>query len=350
MCKSLSDRGFSVNLVVADGKGEAHSGGVNIIDVGKGSGGRISRMTKVAWSVLKEAVSRKSDLYHIHDPELIPVGIVLKLMKRRVIFDAHEDLPKQILSKPYLSRFSRIVLHAFATIVEVSSLRFFDGLIGATPAIANKLSRFNRNTETINNYPLVDELFYNDNNSVPRRELAYVGGLSEVRGIKELINAMPQTTGVTLKIAGEFNDPKFELSVKQLDGWSKVQHLGQISRSEVKSMLSKSFAGVVNFLPYPNHIEARPNKMFEYMSAGLPTIASNFSLWREIIEGNNCGICVDPLDPTAIAAAIDTLAQDPERARQMGQNGQKAVLEKFNWSSEEKKLLSLYENLLYERS
>ena len=76
--------------------------------------------------------------------------------------------------------------------------------------------------------------------------------------------------------------------------------------------------------------------MFEYMSSGVPVIASNFPLWREIIEGNNCGICVDPLNPTAIATAIDTLAKDPDRARQMGRNGQKAVLEKFNWSAEEK--------------
>lgn len=86
--------------------------------------------------------------------------------------------------------------------------------------------------------------------------------------------------------------------------------------------------------------------MFEYMSAGIAVIASDFPLWREIIEGNDCGLCVNPLDPQAIAAAIDTLAQDPERARKMGQNGQCAMQKHYNWGIEERKLLQLYRTIL----
>lgn len=92
----------------------------------------------------------------------------------------------------------------------------------------------------------------------------------------------------------------------------------------------------------PNYVDAQPNKMFEYMSAGLPVIASNFPLWKEIIEGNQCGICVNPLEPKEIAAAIDWLTQNPEAAEQMGKNGRKAVEEKYNWQNEEEKLINLY--------
>jgi glycosyltransferase involved in cell wall biosynthesis len=96
----------------------------------------------------------------------------------------------------------------------------------------------------------------------------------------------------------------------------------------------------------PNHIDAQPNKMFEYMSAGLPLIASDFPLWREIVEGNDCGVCVDPADPAAIAEAIDRLVENPDLARRMGENGQRAVHERYNWAIEEKKLLALYDTVL----
>ena len=85
--------------------------------------------------------------------------------------------------------------------------------------------------------------------------------------------------------------------------------------------------------------------MFEYMAAGIPVIASDFPLWREIVLGNQCGLCVDPMDPIAIANAIDYLVQHPAAARQMGENGRRAVLEHYNWSVEEAKLLIYYKNL-----
>ena len=104
-------------------------------------------------------------------------------------------------------------------------------------------------------------------------------------------------------------------------------------------------AGLVTFYPLPNHVDAQPNKMFEYMSSGLPVIASNFPLWKKIIEGNKCGLCVDPLDPAAIAKAIDYIVSHPDEARAMGENGKRAVYEKYNWGVESEKLISLYRSL-----
>ena len=110
--------------------------------------------------------------------------------------------------------------------------------------------------------------------------------------------------------------------------------------------MSRSVAGLVTLHPVINYLDALPIKMFEYMAAGIPVIASDFPLWREIVVGNQCGLCVDPMDPAAIARAIDHLAQHPDEACQMGENGRRAVLEKFNWAVEEKKLIQLYEDLL----
>ena len=152
-------------------------------------------------------------------------------------------------------------------------------------------------------------------------------------------------SGVRLQLGGRFSEKTVESEVKKYPGWHNVDELGFVDREGVRKILSHSMAGLVTFLPLPNHIDAQPNKMFEYMSAGLPVIASNFPLWREIIEGNECGLCVDPMSPSEIAEAIDFLVNNPDQAKQMGERGQRTVRERYNWSFEEKKLIELYATL-----
>src|SRR5690606_2331394 len=113
----------------------------------------------------------------------------------------------------------------------------------------------------------------------------------------------------------------------------------------VRSALYDSIAGLVTLHPKINYFDALPIKMFEYMAAGLPVIASDFPLWRQIIEADDCGICVDPLSPEAISEAINYLAANPAVAERMGRNGQRAVEEKYNWSAEERALLEFYGSL-----
>lgn len=130
-----------------------------------------------------------------------------------------------------------------------------------------------------------------------------------------------------------------------MTGWARVDELGFLTRAEIRMIFGRSMAGLVTLHPTPACLGSFPVKKFEYMAAGLPVIASNFPLWREI-EGNECGVCVDPFDPVAIAAAIDRLVDDSDLARRMGENGRRAVHERYNWGVEEKKLLALYGKLL----
>ena len=131
-----------------------------------------------------------------------------------------------------------------------------------------------------------------------------------------------------------------------MPGWQRVNALGFLDRAGVRDVLGRSMAGLVTFHPAPNHIDAQPNKMFEYMSAGIPVIASDFPLWREIIAGNDCGLLVDPVNPAAIAEAIDTRVNNPDMAQRMGENGRRAVEARYNWGIEEQKLLAFYEQIL----
>ena len=137
-----------------------------------------------------------------------------------------------------------------------------------------------------------------------------------------------------------------EEEVKAYDGWQKVNELGFLNRDEVSKVYSQSKAGLVTLRPIVNYLDALPVKMFEYMAAGLPVISSDIKLWKEIIDDAECGICVNPLEPKEIAEAIDYIVTHPEEAEQMGKNGKKAVLEKYNWDVEKKKLFEIYNNLL----
>ena len=121
-----------------------------------------------------------------------------------------------------------------------------------------------------------------------------------------------------------------------------MTEVGGIPRRNAADLPAKNLAGLVLFHPEPNHINAQPNKLFEYMSAGLPVIASHFPMWRRIVEDYDCGLCVNPQDPQAIAAAMIMLATHPERARLMGMNGRSAVMAKFNWEQEQQVLLDVY--------
>jgi glycosyltransferase involved in cell wall biosynthesis len=348
-CRFLARAGYDVSLVVADGKGDETKDGVKIFDVGP-SKGRIDRMLNTTRRVFAKARELDAELCHLHDPELIPMGLVLKRMGKKVIFDSHEDVPRQLIGKPYLNMPAKKVLARGVSAFEKFACKRFDAVIAATPFIRDKFLKINPNTVDINNFPMLGELATDQIDWAGKQSQAcYVGGIGRIRGIIQVVQAMGLVqSGARLQLAGRFGSHSDEQEAHALTGWQRVDALDFIGREEVRALLSRCVGGLVTFLPSPNHIDAQPNKMFEYMSAGVPVIASHFPLWREIVGGNDCGVCVDPLNPEEIAGAIDFLVSHPERAEEMGRNGQRAVWERYNWGNEEMKLLSLYKQIFKE--
>jgi len=334
-----------VSLVVADGLGDEQRDGVQIVDAG-GCAGRLHRMSVGVWRVYRSALALQGDLYQLHDPELLPVGLLLKRRGKRVVFDAHEDVPLQLLSKPYLARpLRRILASAYGWLQKVAAHRF-DGIVAATPSIASRFAPHNSATTCVCNYPLLAEFPAPTPWDERNDTVCYLGDITAIRGAHEMVRAMGLVRGATrLNLAG-CAAPELLGQLQREPGWQRVNALGKVDRKGVCSLLAQSRAGLVTLHPTANYLDSLPIKMFEYMAAGIPVIASNFPAWRAIIDTYQCGVCVDPLDPDAIAGAIDRLDADPVAAQRMGTHGRTAVLSHFHWEHEFRSLLALYTKLL----
>lgn len=342
-CKTLARAGHEVALIAPHHE-QVSTDGVRLRPVPKPQGRR-QRMTRTVWDVYRAARQEDADVYQFHDPELIPVGLLLKLQGKQVIYDVHEDRPRQMMSKYWLPPRLRRMVARLVSITESTTGRVWDGIVTATPAIGQLFP--GKKTIVVQNFPILDELTTADPIPYARRRpvIAYVGGLTTVRGVHEMVRAMglvSDSLDAHLELAGTFDPPSLEAELQMVPGRNRVTFLGWQSRGDVARLLGRTRVGLVLLHPTGNYLEAQPNKLFEYMATGIPVVASDFPHWRDMIDADRCGILVDPLDPQAIADAIRWLIEHPEEAEAMGQRGQQAVRDRFNWQHEGELLVDFY--------
>lgn len=345
-CKSLFKAGYEVVEVTLSGNPRVEDN-IPILSAEFQPSSRWNRMRNASKKIVDLAKQVDADIYHFHDPELLKVGLKLKRLGKTVIYDTHEDTPRQILSKPYLNKPLRYLICKAFELYENSISKRLDAIVAATPHIAERFIKVNPNTHTICNFPLYAEIETTPVHSTLKQEekrLCYIGGITKIRGIKEMIDATAECK-IPLDIAGKW-DGNLQDEMAKLPGWENVNNLGFLPRTELIELKRDALAGLVLLLPEPNHIFAYPIKMFEYMAGGLPVIASNFEMWKDIIEKENVGLCVDPFNPKEVAAAAEFIRDNPDEAAKMSENGRRLILEKYNWQIEEQKLLSLYEQLI----
>lgn len=338
-CVSLAAHGYET-YIVACGKTYVKSG-VHFIGIECESSGRFKRMTKVVKAVYDAALKLDADIYHIHDPELLPYALKLKKRGKKVIFDSHEEVPAQILDKEWIPGILRKPISLIYTAYETYVVQKLDAVITVTPHIVKKFKCRARRVILVQNYPKTDEIIFHETPFESRESIiCYAGGISTIRGEDIMIEAMKNINGKLVLAGTRESVPK-----TQNNDTSKVCYVGKINRQEINDLYGKSVAGLVVLKPAHNYVKSFPIKMFEYMAAGLPVIASDFPLWMQIIKDNNCGFCINPDDIGALEKAIKKLLDDRQLAQNMGINGRKAVLEKYSWSLGEKNLLKLYRKL-----
>jgi glycosyltransferase involved in cell wall biosynthesis len=347
-CRALAAAGHDVVLVSPHDRDETCDG-VKIRAVPRPRG-RLDRSVRTAYRVFRRAIAAGGDAYHVHDPELLPWGLTIALHGPRVIYDAHENLTKDVRTKHYLPGLLREPLAAAAGGVERFVASRLAGVVAATPSIAQRFDP--ERTVVVRNYPRLEEFPALDGPPHARRApvALYLGGLSEIRGARTMVRAIGAVRGVDeieLRLAGRFDPPALEASLASEPGWARSASLGWRTRAQVAEELRRARVGLLLLHPAPNHLDSLPIKLFEYMAAGLPVVASDFPAWRPIVEGR--GLLVDPLDPAAIARAIEWLMAHPEEAEAMGRAGRAAVERELHWDREAAALLRFYRRILSAR-
>ncbi|MDX6752444.1 glycosyltransferase [Geminicoccaceae bacterium 1502E] len=352
-CASLAAAGHETVLIVAHERDEQYHG-VRLRAV-KPAGGRLGRVTGTAWRVFRAALEERADLYHLHDPELLPWGLLLRLVTRRpVVFDVHEDYVTSLALVPYLPPGVGRIVGPLYRLAERLAVRGLSAVVIAERYYARWLPE----AVPVLNYPRRDA-FAGIEASMPqggrqpprRPRLLYTGNLSADRGalgLAALAAALPE--GGALHCLGRC-PPDLAAAMRRhcpdphrlvMEGVGAPLPFERILEAYGQAWT----AGLALFEDTPHSREKEVTKIFEYMAAGLPVVASGFPVWRELVEGNEVGLCVPPGDTPAAQAAVARLAADPALAGAMGERGRRLVRERYNWESQAANLLSLYQRLL----
>jgi len=341
--------GQPVALYVQDGLGPEvdRRGGFPIVDTGAVPG-RLRRMTVGAWRMFNAVRRARPKVAHFHDPELLPWGMLLSLFGIKVVYDIHEDVPQQVLHNHHLPQWTRRPVSFLVALVEKLSTLFLAGFAPATPVIGERFP--SRKTVLVRNFPILAEMQLPNARPLAERppHFAYIGTINRNRNIFRMIDAIAgvQDSSARLRLAGQFMVASDKQEAEALPGWQRVIYDSWLNREEVAEALSTVRAGLVVLKPVPHEMVTLPIKLFEYMAAGLPVIASDFPLWRQIISEAECGLLIDPEDTNAIASAMQWILDHPEEAQRMGDAGRRTVERLYSWEAESRQLVSFYRDRL----
>ncbi len=346
-CRSLAANGYETYLVASGISREEN--GVHVIGLGNAPKSRSKRMMSFTKAVYKKALELDCDIYHFHDPELLPYGKKLKKQGKKVIFDSHENTAIQIAEKDYIPKPIRRIVSSIYRMYETSVTRQIDAVI--VPCTFDRKNIFEgraKKTVYISNYPK-DALFSLQYDLTIERtyDFCYVGGLTYDRGIVHLVKAAG-SGNLSLLLVGKFSSIEFEHQIRSMPEFENVTYLGVIPNTEIAKTMQSCKIGANTLLDVGQyyHFDTFGVKVVEYMSVGLPVIMNDSPYAKEMNNKYYFGMCVKPDNPKQIADAVHYLLANPEEARKMGENGRRAVEQEFNWNHEEKKLIQLYREVL----
>lgn len=349
MCKTLRNAGYDVSLI-ARAEREHIVDGIHVIPFPSYSS-KLERFLKAPWRMFLMARKMKDiKLFHLHDPELIPVAILLRIIGKKVIYDVHEKTPYTMGSKAYLNPAVSFLLYYVAFFAEWLAGKVVNHVIVVIPSLLKRFPQ--KKTGLVQNFAHREELLPAnlDINAVQKsRHIIYIGDITRVRGIKEAILALellPDDYDLTFILAGNFGDEGLENECRSLKGWKRVRYLGYINRETVSKELLGSMAGIILLHPTPDHIDSQAVKLFEYMVAGLTVIVSDIPVMNSIVDETGCGFKVNPFDLKEIATAYRKVLDDKALNREIGKRGREAVLNKYNWESQIPILLGIYRKVL----
>lgn len=346
-CVSLAKEGYDVYLVAT---GESYvQEGVNVVGVGKIPSSRLERMLITTRKVYKAALNLQCEVYHLHDPELLPYAILLKRKGKKVIFDSHENVSEQILTKYWIPLFMRQHIANVYRRFEKYVTKKIDGVIIVTPSQIPLFKEVQNNLQMITNYPIIDQkdLTRNQNYLDDKNihQICFAGGITPQWNHLAIASVLAIVPSLRYCIAGPTEDEYLAKLLNNPSWNNQITYLGILDQTGVANLYTLSLCGMA-LLGYDTQVGREGTlgntKLFEYMKYGLPIICSDLILWKNIIDKHNCGITVNPNNLQEIIDALNFLIHNPVEARKMGNNGHRAFIQEYNWDTQVPKLLQLY--------
>jgi len=350
-CLSLSEFGYRVVLLAINKQNEL-TRGVEIIGV-KDIHSRFLRiMIRPVYFLIKSLVIR-ADIYHLHDPELLPIGLILKILGKKVIYDIHELVYYSIDDKSYLKNKSfKFIIKFFYMKLEKISILLFDSVVLAEDGYYDyyheTYRKIWRKFYFIRNYP-VTEIIHQVNafnktivNSIT---VIYAGLLASSRVIHTIIESFNYCQSrINLWLLGKWENDSYFMQCSGLPNWRLVTYFGNLKPEEAYAYMKSADIGIALLLPIKNYLTSLPVKSFEYMACGIPVIISDFPYYRRIFSDSV--LYTEPQNPKLIAQQIDLLAQNKSLREKLVKKCNSEIISNRAWETEKEHLLTLYDSVL----
>ena len=347
--RTLAEAGYQVCLIARTDSPQT-TNGVKIIPSIGSSKYRLLRFLLLP-AVGVQALLQNAEIYHLHNPDTLPIVILLRIFGKKVIYDTHEDFSRKILVKDWIPKLLRRPLAFFVGKSEslISTI--------ATASIATQqdvVERLKNNALLLGNPPRVNEELYArvsrlaqeiDDQKCQLRAI-YIGHISRPRGLYEMVDALAianKTTHVRLWLIGPADKDDLDSACNR-PGWKYVDYMPSMAQELAFAYVERADAGLVVTRDVGGFASTDPNKLYEYMMFGKPFIASAFDVWKDKLADIDAGWFVEPGSAEGIANVLLEISEFGETAATKGASGKKFT-RSYNWETESQKLLELYSEL-----
>jgi len=322
--------------------------GSNVIHykISKPPSSRLIRFINSQLIFIKLIFKIRADVWHIHDPELLPVAVLLTYLKRRVIWDSHEDYYSQFQSKINYRRYIPIYIRPIVRRTVTFLLSQIDqkafGIVGPSASIIEKYQ--NPNATLIGNGALLNDF----SSCAPKFEnniVLFTGQLDSSHCYREIVDAIANIPKLKLVVATRiFNKKEIDYSSQILK--HRFQYLGWLGRENLSGVISNSSIGLVTYSFNLNHQDNQPNKFYEFCAAGLPILATPTLFNNNLVENSNGGILSSGYDSKSIELALLKLISSESDWHNYSESGRDWAKKNGDWAVSESSLLKLYSKIL----
>ncbi|OZA42184.1 MAG: hypothetical protein B7X83_00145 [Polynucleobacter sp. 17-46-58] len=353
--KSLASYGHDVHLIATRLiPGISALDGVTIHFIKKRKSKK-ARITMTCPTIFLLALRMNADIYHAHDPELIPWCFLLKLLRRKVVIDLHENYQDQVIGMHWIPLFLRPTFSVMVAAIVRIAVWMFDGTVVADDQLEAKYARIAKNNRLslIRNYPIIGPPLVHTVPILERYQRAiilFLGGVSPGRVVEEFISALDLIMDIPFQVilCGDSNDAALLERLKKYPSWSRVFFKGRVPIVEVEALMLSASISINLYANVPNNYQIRSNRLFEAMAGGLPVVCSSFPAWCNFIEKTDCGYISDPHDPDSIARTLREALKSPCEMLRRANKGRNAAIDNYSWESEFPKLIGLYDRIIDE--